>query len=58
MFVPVDGEDAISVLVLQTEGDLERLVLDAVPCHVLGQDLVVPVVPVQVMLDSGGMPLI
>ena len=55
MFVTIDGEDAVSVLVLQAKGDLERLVLHAVPRHVFAQDLVVPVVPVQVMLNSGGL---
>ena len=54
MFISIDGEDTVAVLVFETESDAQRLVLNAVPGHVpihlLLQDLVVPVIPVNVVL--------
>ena len=97
MLLAVDGEDPVAVLILEAEGDGQRLVVDAavaigeealgekhlgargsdatcfsdlcnldtvysqrpmplrhpVPRHILGQDLVVVVVPVNVMRNPG-----
>lgn len=53
MLIPIDGEDAVTIIVLETKGDAQRLEVDAVPRHVICQNLVVPVVPVKMVGNSG-----
>ena len=53
MLSPIDGEDAVAVLVLEAEGDTQRLEGDAVPRHVIRQDLVVPVIPMMIVQNPG-----
>ena len=50
VLIPVDGEDAVPIFVLEAEGHAERLEGDAVPRQVFRQGLVVHVVPVMVVL--------